>query len=427
MSELHDPAPFLSRTSTGSVVAALATLLGDDLRRRLGAPPAASASRRTARLPHFAPKAKRVIYLFQSGGPSQHRPVRPQAEARRSCAAGAARLGPEGPAAHRHDRGAGRAFPSSPSLFKFAQHGQSRARGSASCCRTPRRSPTSSASSSRCTPRRSTTTRRSRSSRPGASSPAGRAWASWLAYGLGSENENLPAFVVMISQGTGNRTTSRCTTGCGAAASCRRSYQGVKFRSRGDPVLYLPIPPASTRRARRRLLDDLAELNDQRSRGRRRSRDRTRASRSTRWPSACRRRVPELTDLSKEPERTSRALRPRRRASPAPSPRNCLLARRLAERGVRFIQLYPPRLGPPRRPAHAASARRPATSTSRPPALVSDLKQRGPARRHAGRLGRRVRPHRLLPGQARPPTTTAATTTRAASPSGWPAAASSRA
>ena len=63
---------------------------------------------------------------------------------------------------------------------------------------------------------------------------------SWVTYGLGSENQDLPAFVVMISPGSG--ATSRCSTGCGAPASCRAEYQGVKLRSVGDPVLYLSEP-----------------------------------------------------------------------------------------------------------------------------------------------------------------------------------------
>ena len=135
--------------------------------------------------------------------------------------------------------------------------------------------------------------------------------------------------------------------------------------------------------------------------------------------------VPELTDLSKEPARTFELYGPDAR-KPGTFAANCLLARRLAERGVRFIQLFHrgwdqhndlpkqiPRTGEGHRPGLRGAD--PGPEAARP------------ARRHAGRLGRRIRPHGLLPGQADAPTTTAAIIIRAASRSGWPAAASSRA
>ena len=152
-------------------------------------------------LPHFAPKAKRVIYLFMSGGPSQldlfdHKPMLDKLPRR-----GPARLGPDGPADHRDDGRPGDAAPWPRSMFKFAAARPVGRLGqrAAAAHRDDRRRHLRS--SSRCTPRRSTTTRRSRSSRPAAQHRrAGRAWARGSSYGLGSENENLPAFVVLISQ-----------------------------------------------------------------------------------------------------------------------------------------------------------------------------------------------------------------------------------
>ena len=111
---------------------------------------------------------------------------------------------------------------------------------------------------------------------------------AWLSYGLGSENQDLPAFVVMISQGSGNRPISRCTIGCGAAAFLPTKYQGVKFRSGGDPVLYLSNPAGvddadSAPHARRSGQAEPAQAR--RNSAIPRS---PRGSRSTRWPTACR-------------------------------------------------------------------------------------------------------------------------------------------
>ena len=130
----------------------------------------------SAHAPHFAPKAKRVIYLLQSGGPSQMDLFDYKPQAATSRRARTARLRPHGPADHRHDlraEDASRSRRRSSSSRSTARP----AHGSANCCRTPRRSSTTSPSSARCTPRRSTTTRPSPSSRPARSSPAGRAWA----------------------------------------------------------------------------------------------------------------------------------------------------------------------------------------------------------------------------------------------------------
>ena len=133
------------------------------------------------------------------------------------------------------------------------------ARGSASCCRTRPGSPTSSASSSRCTPRPSTTTRRSRSSRPAPSWPAGRASARGCPTAWAARTDDLPAFVVMVSQGAAIAATSRSTTGSGAAAFCRRSIRASSSARSATRCCTCRTRRASTRATRRRMLDDLAQ------------------------------------------------------------------------------------------------------------------------------------------------------------------------
>jgi hypothetical protein len=161
---------------------------------------------------------------------------------------------------------------------------------------------------------------------------------SWLSYGLGSENKDLPAFVVMISQGTGNPNDQPLYDRLWGSGFLPTKYQGVKFRSIGDPVLYLSNPPGFSAEDRRRFIDDLGALNrlEMNEFG-----DPEIATRIAQYEMAYRMQtsVPELTDLSKEPEHTFELYGPEAR-KPGTFAANCLLARRLAERGVRFIQLF---------------------------------------------------------------------------------------
>jgi hypothetical protein len=161
---------------------------------------------------------------------------------------------------------------------------------------------------------------------------------SWLAYGLGSENQDLPAFVVMISQGSGNRGDQPLYDRLWGSGFLPTRYQGVKFRSLGDPVLYLSNPPGLDGDARRRYLDDLAALNrlklDEAG-------DPEIATRIAQYEMAYKMQtsVPELTDVSNEPEHVFEMYGPESK-TPGTFAANCLLARRLAERGVRFVQLF---------------------------------------------------------------------------------------
>ncbi|MEP7365686.1 MAG: DUF1501 domain-containing protein, partial [Acidobacteriota bacterium] len=159
---------------------------------------------------------------------------------------------------------------------------------------------------------------------------------SWSVYGLGSESENLPGFVVMISQGGGGgQPLYDRLWGSGFLPT---KYQGIKFRSSGDPVLYLSNPDGFPTENRRVFLDALQEINENKAAE---FGDPEIATRIAQYEMAFRMQssVPELTDLSKEPESTFQLYGDDAR-KPGTYAYNCLLARRLAERGVRFIQLY---------------------------------------------------------------------------------------
>src|SRR6266480_24390 len=158
---------------------------------------------------------------------------------------------------------------------------------------------------------------------------------AWLAYGLGSENKDLPAFVVMITQGGGDQPLYDRLWGSGFLPS---RYQGVKFRSVGDPVLYLSNPDGFTANDRRRFLDGLDKLNQMNFEM---YNDPEITTRVSQYEMAFRMQtsIPELTDLSKEPPHTFEPYGDDAR-TPGTFAANCLLARRLAERGVRFIQLF---------------------------------------------------------------------------------------
>jgi hypothetical protein len=160
---------------------------------------------------------------------------------------------------------------------------------------------------------------------------------AWVSYGLGTMNKDLPAFVVMISNGRsgGDQPLYDRLWGTGFMPS---RYQGVKLRSVGEPVLYISNPEGFEREDRRRFIDDLKQLNDQtlKTFG-----DPEISTRIDQYEMAFRMQssVPDLTDLSGEPASTFELYGEDAR-NPGTFARNCLMARRLAERGVRFIQLY---------------------------------------------------------------------------------------
>ena len=354
---------FLELSSTGIGAAALATLMNEDLLAQSQLSPGGLPG-----LPHFAPRAKRVIYLFQGGAPSQHDlwEHKPGLEKLR---------GTELPDSIRQGQrltpmtASQTGFPIVPSMFKFARHGQSGAWVSELMPHTAK------IVDDLCFIRTMHTEAINHD--PGVTflqtgaQLAGRpSIGAWLAYGLGSMNRDLPTFVAMVSNRGGNPIYDRLW-GSGFLPS---EYQGVKFLSTGDPVLYLSNPPGVDSGTRRRFLDDLGALNqlDLAESG-----DPETSTRMAQYEMAYRMQasVPELTDLSDEPDSVFERYGPDSR-KPGTFAANCLLARRLAERDVRFIQLYHrgwdmhDRL-PPRIQVQAKDVDQPQA------ALIQELKERG--------------------------------------------------
>jgi hypothetical protein len=320
----------------------------------------------------FAPTAKRVIYLFQSGAPSQIDlfDYKPALEAVRAK---------ELPDSVRQGQrltgmtATQTSFPVAPSLFRFAQHGESRAWVSELMPHT------AGVVDNLCFIKSMNTEQINHD--PAVTfcqtgfQLAGRpSIGAWLAYGLGSENKELPAFVVMISQGSGNRSDQPLYDRLWGSGFLPSKYQGVKFRAGGDPVLYLSNPPGVDAGMRRRYLDVLAQLNEANFHE---YNDPEIATRISQYEMAFKMQtsVPELTDLSKESPRTFDLYGPDSR-KPGTFAANCLLARRLAERNVRFIQLFhrgwdqhtnlPKQIRGQAQDTDQASA-----------ALITDLKERG--------------------------------------------------
>ncbi len=288
-----------------------------------------------AGLPHHKPTARRVIYLFQSGGPSQMElfDYKPRLkDLANSQLPESIRLGQR----LTQMSASQSSFPVVPSKFGFEQRGKSGAWVSELMPHTAKIADDLTFIKSMHT--------EAINHDPAATliqtgaQIAGRpSIGSWVSYGIGSESENLPAFVVLISpgQGSGGQPLYDRLWGSGFLPS---KYQGVKFRSVGDPVLYLSNPPGFSADRRRDFLDALGELNklalDDFG-------DPEIATRIAQYEMAYKMQssVPELTDLSKEPQSTFDLYGEDAR-KPGTFAANCLLARRLAERGVRFIQLF---------------------------------------------------------------------------------------
>ncbi len=325
---------FFGRCSHGLGIAALASLLGEDLRGAdTGSAEDASG---LPGFPNFAPKAKRVIYLFQSGAPSQMElfDYKPKLQALRAT---------ELPDSIRKGQrltgmtAAQSSFPVAPSIFGFKQHGESGAWVSELMPNVAK------VSDRLCFVKSMHTDAINHDPaitffQTGFQLAGRPSIGSWISYGLGSENRNLPAFVVMISAGSGNKTDQPLYDRLWGSGFLPTRYQGVKFRSGGDPVLFLSNPPGVSDNARRRFTDDLDKLNQLtlEEYG-----DPEVATRISQYEMAYRMQhsVPDLTDLSKEPDHIFDLYGPDAR-NPGTFAANCLLARRMAERGVRFIQLF---------------------------------------------------------------------------------------
>lgn len=358
---------FLSRLSLGLGSVALGSLLIPDLLSggsgadEMGFPPG---------IPHFAPKAKRVIYLFQNGAPSQlesfdYKPMLRQM------------MGQELPASIRMGQRltgmtAGQAsFPLVGSFYDFKQYGQAKAWVSDLFPYTAK------VVDDICIIKSMYTEAINHDPaltffQTGAQQGNRPSMGSWLSYGLGSENKNLPAFCVLLSRGKGNGqgVYSKLWTN-GFLDSI---HQGVQFSSGENPVLYLNDPAGMDASGRRKMLDKLSELNhlSYTEFG-----DPEINTKIQQYEMAYRMQtaVPDITDLSKEPDDIIKLYGPNCLV-PGTFASNCLLARKLSENGVRFVQLYhqgwdqhgnlPNEMAGQAKDVDQASA-----------ALITDLKQRG--------------------------------------------------
>ncbi|HJZ58161.1 MAG TPA: DUF1501 domain-containing protein, partial [Gemmataceae bacterium] len=289
-----------------------------------------------APMPRAKATAKRVIYLFQSGAPSQldlfdHKPDLKKLH------------GQELPPSVRGGQrltgmtSGQKSLPVAASLFNFRQHGQSGAWVSEllphTACVVDHLCFVKSLHTEAINHDPAITF-----CQTGAQLAGRPSIGSWVVYGLGTENRDLPAFVVLVSQGSGNPTDQPLYDRLWGSGFLPSSYQGVKFRSQGDPVLFLKNPDGVSEAGRRRTLDDLSELNKLRQE---QTGDPETQTRIAQYEMAFRMQasVPELTDLSREDAKTFELYGDDAR-KPGTFAANCLLARRLVERGVRFVQLF---------------------------------------------------------------------------------------
>ena len=316
---------FFSRASTGIGAAALASILN----------PNAFATGLPG-LPHFAPKAKRVIFLHQSGAPSQIDLFDYKPKLR-------AFQGTDLPDSVRKGQritgmtSGQSTLPVASSMFKFAQYGKSGAWISELLPHTAKIvddiSIVKTVNTDAINHDPAITFIQTGFMQPGRPS-----MGAWVSYGLGSENQNLPAFVVLLSQANALNVDQPLFSRLWGSGFLPSNHQGVRFRSGSDPVLYLQDPPGIDKATRREMLDDVGKLNHIHAQA---YGDPEIETRISQYEMAYKMQtsVPDLMDLSKEPASTFE-MYGEDSHKPGTYAANCLLARRLAERNVRFVQLY---------------------------------------------------------------------------------------
>ncbi len=357
----------LSRRSLLLGSLGLATLLNE---RALSAPSLTTPTGLPS-LPHYAPKVKRVIYLFQSGGPAQmdlydYKPGLKD------------KFGEEVPrSVYPDDRkttmsSAQASFPVAPSKFKFSQHGQAGTWFSELLPHTAKLADQicmiASLHTDAINHDPAITFQQT-----GAQIPGRPSIGAWLSYGLGSENADLPAFVAMSSKGSGKSGQPLYDRLWGNGFLPSR-HQGVKFRNQGDPVLDITDPAGVSRDMRRLMLDSLSQLNQLKHQS---VGDPEIVSRIAQYELAYRMQmsVPDLLDFSDEPQHVLDMYGPQVNTAGRYA-FNCLIARRLAERGVRFIQLF--HQGWDQHGNLPAQISKQCKDTDQPTAaLIADLRQRG--------------------------------------------------
>ena len=350
----------MKRTGVGIGAAALSSLLGEGN----------TAAKSEGGLHHPA-KAKRVIFLFQSGGPSQmdlwdHKPD--LVKRRGVDLPDSIQMGQRltGMTARQNS------LPIAPSIFKFNQHGKS---GTWVSELLPH---TAGVVDDLCLVKTVTTNAINHDPgitffQTGHELPGRPSMGSWMHYGLGSMNNDLPAFVVLLSAGNYGAAQPVYSRLWGSGF-LPTSHQGVQMRAGGDPVLYLKDPAFSDVSRKRNMLDTVAKLNDLNLQ---KSGDPEVETRISQYEMAYRMQtsVPGLIDMKDEPESTFERYGPDSKR-PGSFAANCLLARRLAERDVRFIQLY--HTGWDHHGGLPAGIKTLTGETDQPcAALIKDLKERG--------------------------------------------------
>lgn len=319
--------------------------------------------------PHFAPRAKRVIYLFQSGGPSHletfdYKPL--LNEKHGEPLPESVRMGQRLTGMTTNQS----TFPLAGSIYKFHQQGPAGAWFSELLPYT------AGVADELCVINSLYTEAINHDPaitflQTGSQVSGRPSIGAWLNYGLGSDQENLPSFVVLITKGKGDQPLYSRLWGTGFLPS---RYQGVQFRSGNEPVLYLSNPPGVDAASRRNMLDRLNELHQLELEA---SGDADLNTRIAQYEMAFRMQtsVPEVIDFSSEPEHVFKLYGESAKQG-GTFAANCLLARRLAERGVKFIQLY--HQGWDQHGGLPAGIKKQCEETDQPAAaLISDLKQRG--------------------------------------------------
>ena len=325
---------FILRTGTGLGAAALSTLLNPSiLSSAAGAEMQASGG--LPNMPHFPGKAKRVIYMFMAGGPSHidlfdYKPVQRELH------------GTELPDSIRQGQrltgmsSGQKSFPCVAPMFEFQKYGEHQTWVNKDLL------PHTAGVVDKITIMKSLHTEAVNHDpaitfiNTGSQQQGKPSLGAWLSYGMGSMNENMPGYVVMISRGRGQlQALYDRLWGSGFLPS---KHQGVKLRSAGEPVLYLQNPPGFDRDARRSQLDSLSELNQL---NHDKFADPETQARISQYELAFRMQaeVPGLMDIEGEPDHVKELYGPQV-DKPGSFARNCLLARRMAEKGVRYVQLF---------------------------------------------------------------------------------------